>query len=200
MFKSTFARLAGSAHGFSLVDLMLTVAVVGTVAAMAVPSMINAVDAQRLGIDTQNVMREMQLARLNAVTTNRPIRIRFNCPATGYYRRVELIGSVNTPNNGLDADNQAAVRCGTSFPYPAADNDPLTRPNNDGPVQQLNSKISITSSQTLEFWPNGTVHVYNAAVGAPWPQLGTAPANIILTKGTTTKSITVNSLGKMQIQ
>ena len=199
MFKSTFARLAGSAHGFSLVDLMLTVAVVGTVAAMAVPSMINAVDAQRLGIDTQNVMREMQLARLNAVTTNRPIRIRFNCPATGYYRRVELIGSVNTPNNGLDADNQAAVRCGTSFPYPAADNDPLTRPNNDGPVQQLNSKISITSSQTLEFWPNGSVHV-DSNSAQMWPVIGSTPVKIQLNRGSTVKEIQVNGLGKIQIQ
>jgi hypothetical protein len=142
----------------------------------------------------------MQLARLNAVTTNRPIRVRFNCPGTGYYRRVELVGSVNTPNNGIDADNQAVVRCGVTYPYPAADNDPLTRPNNDGPVKQLNSKVSFTSTQTLEFWPNGTVHVYNAATSTPWPQLGVTPVNIILTKGTTTRSITVNSLGKMQIQ
>jgi Tfp pilus assembly protein FimT len=200
MFKFTFTRLASSTRGFSLVDMMLTLAVVGTVAAIAVPAMTNAVDGQRLGIDAQNVMREMQLARLTAVSTNRPMRIRFNCPSTGYYRRVELVGNVNAPNSGIDADNQAAVRCGVTYPYPAADNDPLTRPNNDGPVQQLNSKVSFTSTQTLEFWPNGTVHVYNAAVGAPWPQLGTTPANIILTKGATTRSITVNSLGKMQIQ
>ena len=200
MFKSTFTRLASSARGFSLIDTMLTVAVVGTVAAIAVPAMTNAVEGQRLGIDAQNVQREMQLARLSAVSTNRPIRIRFNCPATGYYRRVELVGSVNTPNSGVDADNQAAVRCGTTYPYPAADNDPLTRPNNDGAVRQLNSKVSFTSSQTLEFWPNGTVHVYNVAAGSPWPQMGSTPANIILTKGATTRSITVNSLGKMQIQ
>ena len=200
MLKCTFARLASSALGFSLVDTMLTVAVVGTVAAIAVPSMTNAMDGQRLGIAAQSVQREMQLARLNAVTTNRPIRVRFDCPSTGYYRRVELIGSINTPNSGIDADNQAAVRCGTTYPFPAADNDPLTRPNNDGPTMQLDSKVSFTSTQTLEFWPNGTVHVYNAAVGAPWPQMGSTPVNIILTKGATTRSITVNSLGKMQTQ
>src|SRR5258705_544391 len=103
MFKFPFARLAGSARGFTLVDTMLTVAIVGTVAAIAVPSMNNVMDAQRLGIAAQAVQREMQLARLNSVATNRPIRVRFNCPSTGYYRRVELLGSVSAPNNGLDA-------------------------------------------------------------------------------------------------
>ena len=116
-------------------------------------------------------------------------------------RRVELIGSVNDPNIGNDSDTQGAVRCSsTLYPYPAADADPITRPNNDGPVMKLNSKVTFTSVQTLEFWPNGTVHVFSALNGRPWPQLGDAPANIVLSQSGTTRSITVNTLGKTQIQ
>jgi Tfp pilus assembly protein FimT len=201
MLKCTVARLSSSPRGFSLIDTMLTVALVGTMAAVAVPSMTSAIDGQRLGIDAQSVQREMQLARLAAVSTNRPIRVRFNCPSVGYYRRVELIGSVNNPNTGDDADNQAARRCNPAYyPFPAADSDPLSRPNSDGPTAQLNSKVSFGSTQTLEFWPNGTVHVYSSTANQPWPQMGSTPVNILLVKGATTRSITVNSLGKMQIQ
>jgi len=191
-----------SADGFSLVDQLATLAVIATVAAIAVPALSNSIENQRLGMDIRNVEREMQVARLTAVSTNRPIRVLFNCPVAGQYRRVELIGSVNNPNTGDDATGQAARRCNyTYYPFPAADNDPLTRPNNDGPIQTLNSKVTFTSQQPLEFWPNGTVHVAPSIVSAlPWPQIGSSPVNIVLSKGSTTKLISVNSLGKMQFQ
>jgi Tfp pilus assembly protein FimT len=201
MFKRSTSWLWHSTGGFSLIDQLATLAIVGAVAAIAVPALSSSVDKQRLGIDVRNVEREIQLARLSAVSTNRPIRVRFNCPDVGYYRRVELLGSVNNQDQ-YDADNQGVYRCSTvNYPYPAADHDPLTRPNNDGPLKQLNSKVTFTSTQTLEFWPNGTVHVAAGAVtGQPWPQLGAAPVNILMSKGSTTRSIVVNSLGKIQIQ
>ena len=199
MLKRNIVWFLQSAGGFSLVDQMLTIGLLVTVAAIAVPSVVNTIDGQRLNMDAQSVQREMQLARLAAVTSNHAVRLRFNCPSAGYYRRVELLGSINNPNTGDDADSSAAVRCSTSkYPYPSPDNDPLTRPNNDGPPVQLNSSVAFSSTQTLEFWPNGTVHLYNAAA-AQWPPIVT-PVNIILTKGATSRSITVNSLGKTQIQ
>jgi len=200
MLKRNIVWFWRSAGGYSLVDQMLTLGLIATVAAIAVPSLKNTIDSQRLGMEARNVEREMQLARLSAVSTNRPIRLRFDCPSVGYYRRVELIGSVDNPNTGDDADNRAAVRCNDgTYPYPAADNDPITKPNNDGPKMQLNSKVTfgVGGTQTLEFWPNGTVHYYNAA-GMWKPLDGTA--NIILTSAGVTRSVTVNVLGKTQIQ
>ena len=201
MLKRT-ARFWYASGGFSIVDMLATMAILATVCAIAIPTLSNSVENQRLGIELRNVEREIQLARLNAVSTNRPIRVRFNCPSTGYFRRVELIGSVDNPSSGDDADSQGARRCSTTYyPYPAADHDPLTRPNNDGPLMQINQKVVFTSTQTLEFWPNGTVHVppTNGSLGQ-WPLVGATPVNLLLTKGTTTRSITVNGIGKMQIQ
>ena len=192
-----------STSGFSLVEQLFTLGIIVTVAAIVVPALVNTVNSQRLGIEARNIEREMQLARLSAVSTNRPIRVRFNCPSAGYYRRVELIGSVNNPETGDDADTQGARRCSLMYyPYPVADRDPMTRPNNDGPLNQLNSKVTFTSFQTLEFWPNGTVHYPPGVVSAqPWPQIGTSPINIVLTYSNgTTRLVAVNSLGKMQIQ
>jgi Tfp pilus assembly protein FimT len=200
MQKGTGVHSWRSTLGFTLVDLMITVGLVGTVAAIAVPQMTNTIDGLKLGNETRSVEREIQLARLSAVSTNRPIRVRFNCPAVGSYRRVELIGTINTANSNSDADNQAATRCNTlTYPFPPADKDPLTRPNNDGPLMKLDPKVTFTSTQTLEFWPNGTAHVYSATT-VPWPQIGDPAVSIILTKGSTTRTISVNGLGKTQTQ
>jgi Tfp pilus assembly protein FimT len=176
-------------------DTLATLAVTATIAAIAVPIVTNAFENQRLGIETRNVERELQTARLSAVSTNRAIRVRFNCPSTGMYRRVEVIGTVNTPHTD-DAESGAAARC--AYPYPAADKNPLTRPNNDGPIQQTYSKVTFSAVQTLEFWPNGTVHV--PAATNPWPLLGATGASITLANGSSYKSIQVNSLGKIRIQ
>jgi len=183
------------ARGFTLIDTIATLAVFATVAAIAVPLVTNSLEGQRLGIEARNLERELQAARLSAVAANRPIRVRFNCPSAGMYRRVEVIGTVDTPHAD-DAEARAVARCG--YPFPAADTNPLTRPNNDGQTLQLNSKVTFTAVQTFEFWPDGTVHV--PAVTNPWPRLGATDATITVAKGSTTKSIKVNSLGKIRIQ
>ena len=190
----TLARLRSDV-GTTIIDQLATLAVFTTVSAMAVPAITNSFESQRLGIETRNVERELQIARLGAVQANQPILVRFNCPATGQFKRVELLGTVNTPSAD-DADSSAAARC--NYPFPAADKDLLTRPNNDGPIKTLNSKISFSQVQTLEFWPNGTVHVTSAS--NPWPLIGSTPVTLKLTNGTSTEMITVNSLGKIQLQ
>ena len=186
------------AAGFSLIDQIATLAVFATISAIAIPQITNSFENPRLGIEVRNVERELQSARLSAVSSNRPIRVRFNCPTVGAYRRVEVIGTVNTPA-AADADANAATRCDVAtYPYPAADRNPLTRPNNDGPLQRLNTKVAFSQVQVLEFWPNGTVHV--SAVTNPWPTIGNTPVTLKLTKDVATQSITVNGLGKIRIE
>lgn len=197
MLEQRRAVLHGAA-GFSLIDQLATLAVFSTISAIALPAVTNSFENQRLGIEVRNVERELQSARLAAVSSNRPIRVRFNCPGAGQYRRVEVVGTVNTPAEA-DADASAAPRCDAStYPYPAADRNPLTRPNNDGPLQQLNTRVAFSQVQVLEFWPNGSVHV--SAVTNPWPPIGNTPVTLKLTQGAVTKSITVNGLGKIRIE
>jgi len=172
-------------------DTIATLAVFATVSAISVPLVTNAFEGQRLGVETRNVERELQSARLSAVATNRPIRVRFNCPAAGAYRRVEVIGTVNVPHAD-DAEARAVARC--AYPFPAADSNPLTRPNNDGPTLKLYSSVAFTAVATLEFWPDGSVHAPGDLKALA------APVTISLAKGSSSKSIQVNSLGKIRIQ
>jgi len=183
--------------GFSLVDIMVTVSVMSIVAAGAVPALMNVSDSMKLGQGQRDIYQEMQSARLVAVASNRPMRIRFNCPAAGQFRLTELIGSPSKP----DTNDTASDRCSdTKWTYPANDNDPTSRPNHDGPIRQLPNRVTFGGTATLEFWPDGTVHK-QVTSELPWTQLPVSGTlqEIAVVKGTSTKKITVNGLGKIQL-
>jgi hypothetical protein len=149
----------------------------------------------KLGQAQRDVNVELNQARLLAVSANRPIRIRFNCPAAGQYRITELIGSPSVP----DVNDTANDRCSeTKWAYPANDNDPATRPNHDGPIRYLPSNVTFGAAPTLEFWPNGTVHK-QAAGENPWATVDVNGTAVTVIKGTSVKTVTVNGLGKIQL-
>ena len=184
------------AAGFTLVDTLMTVTIFGIVAAIAVPALRDVNDSIRLSQGAREVERELQTARLRAVSTNRPIRVRFNCPTAGEYRMVELMGTPSAPA----AADAALDRCSQQkYPYPPADQNPITVPNQDGPARRLPVTVTFGAVKTLEFWPDGSVHA-DAGGGSPWPVLTSTGTAITVVKKTDTKSITVNGLGKIQIQ
>jgi hypothetical protein len=107
----------------------------------------------------------------------------------------ELVGTRSLP---AAADN-AANRCSmTDYPYPAPDKNPITRPNNDGPLRTLDPTVSFQTASTIEFWPDGTAHT-NTGGTNPWPPIAGAGTNIILLRKTVTKTILVNGIGKVQL-
>ena len=185
-----------SRAGFTLIDMVVTMTVLTILMAAALPVMTDVTSGMKLGQAQREVMVEMNSARLIAVSANRPMRVRFNCPDDGQYRVVELIGSPSTP----DANDSASDRCSDSkWKYPANDNDPVTRPNHDGPVRSLPSDVEFSAVATLEFWPDGTVHKQIAGEN-PWAQLDASTgATIKVRKGTEEKLISVNGLGKIQL-
>jgi type II secretory pathway pseudopilin PulG len=187
-------RFFRSQGGFSLMDLLITVAVFAVVAAGAVPVFTNMTEALRLSQGLREVERELQTARLKAVTSNRPIRVRFNCPVATEYRMVELIGTPSIPA----AADASLDRCKeTSYPM-GGDGNPLTRPNHDGPQKTLPRSVTFGSAATLEFWPDGSVHRDDGS-GTPWKTVPTSGTAITLVKGSQVKTITVNGLGKVTL-
>lgn len=179
-----------------MIDMLVVVAIIGIVGAISIPSMMNAIDQMRLGQSARELEREMQMAKSRAVGKGRPIRMRFNCPVAGQYRFVELIGSPAAPA----AADTGAGRCSdVTYPYPAGDNDPVTRPNLDGALRRIDSSVTIAASETVEFWPDGTAR-RDTGAGNPWPLIPVAGINIELTRNGKNSSITVNGLGKIKLQ
>jgi Tfp pilus assembly protein FimT len=177
--------------GFSLVDTMITVGIAAVLSGMALPVMSDVTSRMKLGQAQREVERELQTARLKAVTSNRRMRLRFGCPAATQYRMVEVIGTAAD-------DAAAATRCSeTNYPVIPPDDNPLTRPNNDGPIRYLPTKVAFGSASNLEFGPDGTVKYLSggAYIDVPDP----SGVTLTLTKGTDIKTITVNRLGKIQL-
>lgn len=177
-----------SERGFSLLELMLVIAFAITAMTIAVPVLTDVSDSSKLNAAAREIEREFQSARLKSVSANRLLRVRLNCPSTGMYRTVEYVAS--------PAVDGATNRCSTStYPFPAADNDVMTRPNFDGPVRILPLGATVTSS-ILQFQPDGTaVTIVSNVVTAI-----TTPVTITVTRKGKSKAITVNAAGKIQLQ
>jgi prepilin-type N-terminal cleavage/methylation domain-containing protein len=176
-----------SQRGYSLVELMMVIAVAGTLMAVGLPIMTDLTEGTKLNAAAREVERELQTARLKAVSVNQILRVRLNCPAGGYYRTVEYLGT---------AADSATDRCvESSYPYPTPDNNILTVPNYDGPVRLLPNGATVTSA-VIEFRPNGTAYQVFTNV----PQEIIESQTITVTRNGKSKTVTVNGAGKIQLQ
>jgi prepilin-type N-terminal cleavage/methylation domain-containing protein len=162
--------------GFSLVELLVALAVFLIVTAMAVPFTLTALDRYRLDGAARTVAGQIRSARMTAVSTNRVMRVRFNCPGANDYRVLEVTGDAAIDN--------AADRC--SFPWP--DLDPDTLPNRDGALMLLPEGITFVGTQDLEIATSGRIT----------PLTGATPARVQVTNGAQTRQITASPAGRIQ--
>jgi len=185
-----------SSIGFTVIDMVVVITLIAIISAMSVPVIKDFGDAVALGQAQRLVQAELQQARMKAVTTNRVLRVRFNCPAARQFRTVELIGTPSVPA----AQDTAGNRCSnTVYQYPAADNNIITLPNQDGPIRRIDPRVTFGATQTIEFRPSGLAYSVNAD-GTSSVVLPGNGAAITMTKGSSVKSVTVNSLGKISAQ
>jgi len=179
-------RYVCSQRGFSLTELMMTVAIAATVMAFGVPMVTDVTATIKLNEAARMLERELQDARLKAVSTNRPLRVRTNCPAAGFLRTVEVL------NTAVDS---AANRClQSAYPFPADDN-MVTRPNHDGPVRVVPNGATVTTA-TYQFHPDGTVFAVVSNVATRI----TAEQTMTVTRNNRSRTVRINGAGKIQLQ
>jgi prepilin-type N-terminal cleavage/methylation domain-containing protein len=175
-----------SERGFSLTEMMLVVGVMGTLMAMAVPIAQDVTASAKLSESARLVERELQDARLRAVSANRILRVRTNCPSTGFIRTVEVLGTAaDTPTSRCSA---------TAYPYPP-DQDLMTRPNYDGPLRVIPNSATVPTVD-IQFLPDGTAQLVTAGTAARI----LTEQSIAITRRSVSRTVTVNAAGKVQLQ
>jgi hypothetical protein len=63
----------------------------------------------------------------------------------------------------------------------------------------VDTTFSPQAKKTIEFWPNGTVHVDDGSGSTPWPIVGSAGVTVVLQRKGKISNITVNGFGKIQM-
>ena len=172
-------------RGFTLTELMLTIAVAGTLMAMAVPVMQDVSAASKLSEASRLVEREFQDARLRAVSTNRILRVRINCPTTGRIRTVEVLGTA--------ADTPVGRCSQAAYPYPP-DQDLITRPNFDGPVRIIPNEATVPTAD-IQFLPDGTAQTVSGGTASTI----VGQQTVTITRRNVSRTVTVNAAGKVQL-
>jgi prepilin-type N-terminal cleavage/methylation domain-containing protein len=175
--------------GFTLIELMIVMAAIVTLSAIALPAYNNLAASSRARNAAQMVAQELQRARLKAVSASRSMRMRFNCPASGQFRVLEV--------TGVAATDSAANRCSpTAFPSPGPNDTSRATPSLDSPVMYLPQGTTVTAtSLNVEISPRGEVYTVDAA-GVATSLAGDLVFTV--TKGTYSNTVTINGVGRIR--
>jgi Tfp pilus assembly protein FimT len=176
--------------GFTLVELVAVMAAALAMSAITVPRINAYLRVQRATTAARLVERELQTARLKAVTVSRSLRVRFNCPGVGQLRILEL--------TGVTATDTAANRCDpVTFPSPGPSDGLRSTPSFDSPVVTLPSGASVTGTTLqFEFSPSGAT--YAVASNGTVSSLD-VDATLTVTRDGYSRTVTINELGRVRL-
>lgn len=122
-------------RGFSILELMVVILIIGIIAALAIPQAYQALKAYRLHNDAAGLAATMNVARFRATSQYAPYRVHINT-ANGTYYMERLCGD----NTKAPASSDAACT-GSSSPYTA-----FSSPLIDGGTQNLSQDDSFTTT------------------------------------------------------
>ena len=176
--------------GFTLVEMVAVMALALSIGAIAAPRINAFLRLQQATTAARMVERELQTARLKAVSASRALRVRFNCPAAEQMRILEL--------TGVAATDDATNRCSpTAFPSPGPVDSLRATPSLDSPVAYLPKGTTVAgASLHYEFSPQGVAHTVS-------PTGTVSPVNgdvvLTVTRQGVSRTVSINDLGRVRI-
>jgi len=171
-------------------ELVLVMAVALALVAIGAPSFSNLLSSSRASEAARLVERQLQTARLKAVTTARTLRVRLSCPAAGQLRILEVTGVGTTDN--------ASNRCDPAvYPSPGPRDALRATPSLDSPVVYLPPGTTIAGSvQQFQFDPRGSVSSVDAAGGTA---ALVGDVTLTITREGWTHIVRVNAVGRISV-
>ncbi|MBI5445182.1 MAG: prepilin-type N-terminal cleavage/methylation domain-containing protein [Deltaproteobacteria bacterium] len=134
-------------RGFSLVELMVTVSIIGVAGLAAAPSMLDVVPKYRVDGAAKTLASEMQLVRMRAVARNRIHYVTFDATAQTITVQEEDPGGARQTVQTLQLDSQ--------FPNVSLGYHGVTAPDGSGVISQAASFGAGGAEAT--FFPTGVM-------------------------------------------
>ena len=144
------SKTSSREQGFTLVELLISVAVVGVLTLLALPSFNQWIANTKIRSTTESVLAGFQLARAEAVRLNRGVRMTLNADTSWTVAEV-LSGTViqtRPANEGTDSNTTMTVTPGTAT---TVDFNGLGRVTNLTPITQVDlDSTAIPAASTKE--------------------------------------------------
>lgn len=160
---SRTSRMPHGARGFTLIELMITIAVAAVLLVIAVPSFTNIINSNRLTTAANEAVGALNLARMEAIKRNASTQF---CSDSATSNTSDTLGSICTTQSGavyVLTSSTAATRVRASV---AA----LTMP-----VQLHGHIVAIRfNGQGLGYPPGNTTTPYSSTAGSPLADICTA--------------------------